>query len=275
VPRLRIALGLEYDGAAFEGWQTQPHGRTVQDLLESALASFTGEPVATICAGRTDARVHALGQVVHLDTGCEREDHAWVRGLNRFLPPQIAIQWARAVDGKFHARFCALARHYEYWILNQPARSALLQARTGWVFRELDVAAMHEAALFLEGRHDFSAFRSAECQATEPVRTMTRCDVQRVAPTLVRVRASADGFLHHMVRNIVGALVDIGCGREPASWMQELLQSRDRTRGSATFDAAGLYFVGVDYDPVWRLPRPSPPAPLALAGEGRGMRVYP
>jgi len=254
MPRRRIALGLEYDGAQFEGWQTQPHGRTVQDVLERAIACFADEPVATICAGRTDAGVHASGQVVHFEVDRERTERSWVRGVNRFLPPQIAVRWATGVGPEFHARYSARARHYEYWILNHGVRSPLLDRRTGWVFRTLDVDAMQAAAAHLLGTHDFSSFRSAQCQSASATRTLLQCDVQRISGSLVRVRASANAFLHHMVRNLVGALVAVGTGRQSSAWISQVLHARDRTRAAPTIEAAGLYLTGVEYDAQFGLP---------------------
>lgn len=260
---MRIALGLQYDGARFEGWQTQPHGRTVQDQLEAALAQFAGETVPTICAGRTDAGVHATGQVVHFDTTRQRPLQSWVRGVNRYLPGEIAVQWAREVPGIFHARYAARARHYEYWILNRPVRAPLARHRTGWVFRPLDTGAMQRAAACLLGTHDFSSFRSAQCQAATAVRTLTRCAVETFDGGLIRVQASANAFLHHMVRNLVGALVAVGTGRETGRWMEELLAARDRTLAAPTMEAAGLYLVGVDYDAQFGLPAAAPQGWLA------------
>jgi len=252
----RIALGLEYDGSRFEGWQTQPHGRTVQDLLERALSAFAEEELATICAGRTDAGVHACGQVAHFDTLRQREEYSWVRGVNRFLPAHIAVRWARYVAADFHARYSARARHYEYWIWNHAVRSPLLEGRAGWVFRDLNVPAMQSAAVQLLGTHDFSSFRSAQCQSASAVRTVVRCDVQRIDSQLVRVRVSANAFLHHMVRNLVGALVAVGTGRHSAQWMAQVLQARDRSQAAATIEAAGLYLMGVEYDASCGLPQP-------------------
>lgn len=265
----RLALGLEYDGAGFAGWQTQPHGRTVQDVLEAALARFIDAPVGTVCAGRTDAGVHAFAQVVHFDTSVRRPEHAWVRGVNRYLPPQVAVRWAREVAPDFSARLSARARTYDYWILNQPARPALLHARAAWVFRPLDLEAMRAGAAHLVGTHDFSSFRSAECQAASPVRTLSCCTLDRL-PTepLLRVRLSANAFLHHMVRNMVGALVEVGVGRRPSSWIGEVLGARDRTRAAPTFDACGLYLAGVEYDPRFGLPAADAGAP-APAGPQR------
>ncbi len=253
--RRRIALGLEYDGSSFEGWQTQPHGRTVQDVLERALASFAGESLATICAGRTDAGVHARGQVVHFDTSRERELRSWVRGVNRFLPAQVAVRWACPVDDTFHARYSARARHYAYWIRNDAVRSPLLDRRVGWVFRPLDIAAMRAAGTCLLGTHDFTSFRSAQCQAATAVRTLTRCDVQALAGSLVRLRFCANAFLHHMVRNLVGALVEVGTGRRDAHWLAGVLAARDRRQAAATIEPGGLYFTGVEYDPAFGLPQ--------------------
>jgi len=254
VPRQRIALGLEYDGSSFEGWQTQAHGRTVQDTLERALALFADEPLATVCAGRTDAGVHGRGQVVHFDTTRERARNAWVRGVNRYLPPSVAVRWSCSVPETFHARYSAQWRHYEYWIHNDPVRSPLLDRRAGWVFRPLDAAAMQAAANRLLGTHDFTAFRSAQCQARTPVRTLSRCEVLPASASLLRLRFTANAFLHHMVRNLVGALVEVGVGRREPAWVGEILDARDRSRGAATFGPDGLYFAGVEYDPAFHLP---------------------
>jgi tRNA pseudouridine38-40 synthase len=252
---VRIALGLEYDGSPYEGWQTQPHGRTVQDVLERALASFANESLATICAGRTDTGVHASGQVVHFNTECERDQQSWVRGVNRFLPPSVSIQWARTVDAQFDARHRARTRHYEYWIWNHPVRSALLDRRVGWVFRPMDQDAMQAAARHVLGEHDFSSLRSAQCQAATAIRTISRCEVDRVGPSLIRIRTSANAFLHHMVRNLVGALVAVGTGRQHSAWLGELIAARDRTLGAPTMEADGLYLTGVEYDPHFGLPQ--------------------
>lgn len=250
---MRIALGIEYDGSAFYGWQTQPGGRTVQDSLEAALAAFVGQPVGTVCAGRTDSGVHATGQVVHLDSPVERPLGAWVRGLNAHLPKTVAVRWARVVSGDFSARFSATARSYEYWLLNDPVRSPLYESRTGWVFRPLDLAAMQAGAAGLIGTHDFSAFRAAECQANSPVRSLTRLEIERRGQ-LIRVGLTANAFLHHMVRNIVGTLVYVGLGRQPPAWVAEVLAARSRALAAPTFSAAGLYLTGVEYDPTFDLP---------------------
>ncbi len=252
----RIALGLQYDGTPWHGWQTQPHGRTVQDALESALSKFCQVPVATTCAGRTDAGVHALSQVVHFDTLVSRENFSWVRGVNAFLPSSIAVRWATEVEAGeqgFHARFSALSRTYHYVIYNHPVRSPLSQGRAGWVFRSLDAALMEAAAQWLLGEHDFSAFRAAECQAASPVRQMHRITVKRRGDYLV-VTLNANAFLHHMVRNIVGSLIQVGIGNRPPTWIAELLASRQRELAAPTFSPDGLYLAKVDYDARWALP---------------------
>ena len=253
---MRIVLGLEYDGARFSGWQTQKDGSGIQDTVEAALKSFIGESVEVVCAGRTDAGVHASGQVIHLDSPVQRESHAWVRGVNRYLPQSVSIRWAREVASDFHARYSALNRTYEYWILNDPVRSPLHDERTGWVFQALDVAAMHTAAQSLLGTHDFSAFRSAECQAASPVRELRQFDVER-SGRLVRIQVAANAFLHHMVRNLVGTLVYIGIGRNPPRWALEVLAGRDRAAAAPTFAACGLYLTRVEYDRAFDLPNGS------------------
>ncbi len=260
---MRIALGLEYDGAAFTGWQTQPDGRGVQDALERVLATVAAKPTPTICAGRTDTGVHALDQVVHFDTDAVRPLNAWVRGVNSLLPPSVAVRWAREVPDAFHARFSAERRTYDYWILNDPVRSPLAHARAGWVFRPLDAAAMHQAAARLVGRHDFTSFRSAECQAASPVRELRELSVTSRG-RLIRVRASANAFLHHMIRNIVGTLVYVGLGRHDPEWASEVLEARDRSRAAPTFSPAGLYLARVEYDPSFLLPSPSATVPVWL-----------
>ncbi len=259
----RIALGIEYDGAAFHGWQAQPHGNTVQDVLERALAEVAGQPVRVSCAGRTDAGVHALAQVVHFDCNAIRPDQAWVRGGNAHLPPQVAIRWARIVDDRFHARFDAVSRSYCYLLRNHPVRPALEHGRVGWHHRPLDAERMHEAAQALLGEHDFSAFRAAECQAKSPVKTMQKADIKRLGDTIV-FGFRANAFLQHMVRNIVGALVYVGQGREPVESIASLLACRDRTRAAPTFSPAGLYFAGVEYPPHWNIPAAERMIPVLL-----------
>jgi tRNA pseudouridine38-40 synthase len=251
---MRIALGVEYDGSSFAGWQSQAHGNTVQDVLEHALSAVAGIPVRTTCAGRTDAGVHAIGQVAHFDTDVARPDTAWVRGTNAHLPPTVAVRWAGLVNENFHARFSARARSYRYLLLNRPVRPAVMHSRVGWYHAPLDTDAMVSAAACLLGEHDFSAFRAAECQAKSPIKLMHHVGISR-QDEVITFNFSANAFLHHMVRNLVGALIYVGKGRHDAGWIAELLARRDRTRAAPTFEAAGLYFVGVDYGPGWQLPR--------------------
>lgn len=250
---MRIALGVEYDGSAFRGWQSQPAGPTVQDALEAALGAIAAHPVRVQASGRTDTGVHATAQVVHFDTGAERPDTAWVRGCNALLPPAVAVRWAQRVSDGFNARFSAHARSYRYLLYNSPVRPAIGAHLAGWFHRPLAVDAMAEAASLLVGEHDFSAFRSSECQARSPVRTLHRLAVVRRDDWIV-FDLQANAFLHHMVRNIVGALVDIGCGRHAPGWTGELLERKDRRLSAPTFSPAGLYLVGVGYDAQWGLP---------------------
>jgi tRNA pseudouridine38-40 synthase len=250
---MRIALGLEYDGSRFLGWQTQPGGGTVQDALEAALSSIAGMPVATTCAGRTDRGVHARAQVVHFDTDAVRPESAWVRGVNALLPDSVAVLWSREVGSDFHARFSARARTYRYVLLNRPVRPALAARFMGWFHLPLDLAAMRAAAAQLVGEHDFSAFRSSECQAKSPVRTIHALEVHHEGEKIVfLVRANA--FLHHMVRNLIGTLVYVGKGKHPPRWAREVLDARDRAKAAPTFAAEGLYLERVEYDSHWNLP---------------------
>ena len=242
----RLALGIAYDGRPWQGWQKQPNGQTVQDALERALAAFATVPVHTTCAGRTDTAVHALGQVVHFDCAISRSEESWVRGVNAHLPESISVQWAQYVGEDFHARFSATARSYTYVLLNSRVRQPLWAGRAGWVFQPLDVAAMTQASQCLLGEHDFSSFRSSQCQAKSPVRTITELKiVQKGSLFVVSLRGNA--FLHHMVRNIMGALVQIGQGRESVEFMASLLAIKDRTQGAPTFAPDGLYLTEVSY----------------------------
>jgi tRNA pseudouridine38-40 synthase len=249
---MRIALGVEYDGSGFCGWQSQAGGGAVQDALESALSLVANAPTRVVCAGRTDAGVHAVGQVVHFDTESVRPHTAWVRGVNSHLPASVAVRWAQPVPDEFHARFSARGRRYRYLLLNRGERPGLMARRVGWFHRPLDADAMLAAAGLLLGEHDFSAFRAIECQAKSPVKTLRRVEVARHGDLLV-FDFEASAFLHHMVRNIVGALVYVGKGAHSPEWLGELLAGRDRARAAPTFDACGLYFAGVDYDPIWQL----------------------
>jgi tRNA pseudouridine38-40 synthase len=266
----RIALGVQYNGADWQGYQVQPHGQTVQDKLEQAIAQFACVRIGTTCAGRTDAGVHALGQVVHFDTDVRREMHAWVRGINAFLPDSIGVRWAKELhdvvpfgdaqfnpEHDFHARFSARSRTYHYLLYNHQVRAPLLAGRAGFTHRPLDVERMREAVRPLLGKHDFSAFRAAGCQAKTPVKDMYAIDIERHGDMILfTLRASA--FLHHMVRNIVGSLIYVGQGREGIQWLGELLDGRDRTRAAPTFMPDGLYLAQIEYDDKWALPVETP-----------------
>jgi tRNA pseudouridine38-40 synthase len=250
---MRLALGISYNGQAYEGWQSQPSGRTVQDRLEHALTQFAAQPVSTVCAGRTDAGVHGLMQVVHFDTPLEREEFSWVRGTNRFLPPDIAVEWARPVPDAFHSRACATARRYAYVVLESPVRPSVDAGRVGWVFRPLDATSMQQAASLLIGQHDFSSFRASACQAKSPVKTISRVDISRRG-AYWRFEFQADAFLHHMIRNIMGCLLQVGQGHQEPQWMGQVLAARDRDAAAPTFSPDGLYFLGPVYGPEWNLP---------------------
>jgi len=256
---MRIALGLEYDGTAFCGWQTQPDGCGVQDHLEQALAKFADAPVAVTAAGRTDSGVHAAAQVVHFDSLAQREWNSWVRGTNANLNPAARVLWARQTAEDFHARYSARSRTYRYLLSNEAVAPAVLRGRVGWYHRPLDVELMARAAQTLLGEHDFSAFRDAECQAKSPVRTLTEASVARHRG-LVVFTFRANAFLHHMVRNLVGSLIYVGAGKQQPGWIEELLASRDRTRAAPTFAPEGLYLAAIEYDPAFDLPgfRPHP-----------------
>jgi len=249
----RWALGLSYRGTAYNGWQSQPDGRSIQDALERALSRLADAPVRTICAGRTDAGVHALNQVVHFDTPVQRDAFSWVRGTNSHLPRDVAVQWSAPVPSDFHARYQARGRRYRYVLLQSPVRPSLEAGLVGWVFDELDRDAMQRAAELLIGEHDFSSFRSSECQAASPVKTLRAIAIERRG-AYWRFEFDASAFLHHMVRNILGCLLAVGSGRRPATWMAEVLAARKRDAAAPTFPADGLYFVGPYYDVHLRLP---------------------
>ncbi|MDR2709790.1 MAG: tRNA pseudouridine(38-40) synthase TruA [Burkholderiales bacterium] len=299
LPLGRLVLCVEYDGAAFCGWQRQvaptpspahrdaeggvPYGHSsahaelveapqvgegkecadlnqkrysrssVQEALETALAAVTDVPVRVTAAGRTDAGVHASAQVAHFDAPVARPLTAWVRGVNAHLSPTVAVRWAQPVAGDFHARFSATARHYTYWLLNRPERPGLWAGRVGWHHRPLDVAAMAAAARHWIGAHDFSSFRAAQCQAKSPVKSLTDFSVTQHG-AFVRFACSGNAFLHHMVRNMVGALLWVGIGKRPPEWAAELLEARDRTQAAPTFMADGLYLTGISYDERFGLP---------------------
>lgn len=253
---MRIALGLEYDGIAFCGWQSQASGCGVQDALATAVSTIAGETIQVTAAGRTDTGVHAALQVAHFDTIATRPLNAWVRGVNSHLPSGVAVLWAREVDQDFHARFAAIERGYRYVLLNHPVRPGLNHGRVGWHYRPLDEAAMNQAASYLLGEHDFSAFRAAECQSKSPIKTLHHALVaRRGAFLLCEFRANA--FLHHMIRNIMGGLIQVGSGQRSPEWLAEILQGRNRKLAAPTFDAAGLYLCYIRYPSHFGLPETS------------------
>ena len=250
---MRLALGIEYDGAPYCGWQSQPGGCAVQDYLENALQTMAGHALRINAAGRTDAGVHALMQVVHFDTETVRPLNAWVRGINAMLPHTIRVLWAVEVVPDFHARFSANERSYQYLLINSPVAPAIMSSKAGWFHAPLDVEVMQQAARYLIGEHDFSAFRAAECQAKSPVKQMHQAEVSAHGQAIM-FEFRANAFLHHQVRNMVGALIYIGKGKHAPQYMSELLQNRDRTKAPPTFSPAGLYLAGVGYEAKWNLP---------------------
>jgi tRNA pseudouridine38-40 synthase len=250
---VRLALGIEYDGTPYCGWQSQPGGCSVQDHLEKALQVMAGHPLRVNAAGRTDTGVHALLQVVHFDTETARPLSAWVRGVNAMLPDTIRVLWVREVPPEFHARFSAHERRYQYLLINSPVAPAIMSSKAGWFHAPLDVEAMQKAARSLVGEHDFSAFRAAECQAKTPVKHMQQADVSAQGQAIM-FEFRANAFLHHQVRNMVGALIYIGKGKYPPAYMDELLRRRDRTQAPPTFSPSGLYLAGVGYEARWQLP---------------------
>lgn len=250
---VRVALCVEYCGLGFVGWQIQRQGRSVQAVLEFAIGQIAAEKISVVCAGRTDAGVHATAQIVHFDTEAKRPVSAWVRGVNAHLPEGVAVVWAECVDERFHARFSALARRYRYVLFNRPVRPAVLSGRVGWYHQTLDVGAMAVAASYLVGQHDFSAFRASQCQAASPIRDLRSSEVSGISPWIF-FDFEANAFLHHMIRNFVGALVSIGKGEHSPEWMIELLQRRDRRLSPPTFSPDGLYLIGVEYPDHWSLP---------------------
>ena len=254
---MRVALGLSYNGQPYQGWQSQLSGRTVQDRLEAALARFTNQKISTLCAGRTDAGVHGLMQVVHFDTAAERSPSAWVRGTNSFLPRDIAIQWACPVPDAFHCRASALSRCYAYILLESPVRPSLEAGRVGWAFRPLALAPMQQAAELLLGEHDFSSFRASACQALSPIKHLQRLAISRRG-AYWRFECEANAFLHHMIRNLMGCLIAVGQGQYPPTWITQVLQARDRKVAAPTFSPDGLYFLGPRYAPHWGLPERTP-----------------
>lgn len=256
---MRIACAIEYDGTAFHGWQRQRHEtRTVQQTVEAAFTRIADEPIQTVGAGRTDAGVHATGQVVHFDTRAERPDRAWVMGANTHLPDDVAVRWAQAVPPAFDARFSVVDRNYAYFIREGSDRPALWRRRAGWSHHALDARAMAAAGQRLLGEHDFSAFRSAACQASHAIRRLEQVDVTRYG-RVIRIDVRGNAFLHNMVRILVGVLMAVGRGDRSLEWVDRVLASRDRRCAGATAPAGGLYFVGPRYPDAYDLPAASGP----------------
>lgn len=253
---MRLALGVEYDGSAFCGWQYQDHSPSVQAVIEEALSTVANEPIRVQCAGRTDTGVHATGQVIHFDTRVERSKRAWVYGTNANLPKEVVILWAQPVDDSFHARFSATRRRYRYVIFNREVRPTFLAYRTSWCYRPLDEKRMQLAAQYLIGEHNFNSYRAVACQAKSPVRTVSKLDITRKGE-LIYIDIEANAFLHHMVRNIAGVLMEIGRGEQEPEWAQEVLLHQDRTMGGITAPPFGLYLTAVDYPMEYQLPNPN------------------
>ncbi|HVE44116.1 MAG TPA: tRNA pseudouridine(38-40) synthase TruA [Gammaproteobacteria bacterium] len=250
---MRIALGIEYDGRSFHGWQAQRDLPTVQAVLEEALSHVANERIVLFCAGRTDAGVHATGQVVHFNTKAKRHIDAWTWGTNSRLPPSVTVCWARQVDFSFHARFSAVSRRYRYIIYNHPVRPGILHHRVTWHYYPLDVMRMRVAGSYLLGEQDFSSFRSSQCNANSPMRHIIDFQIEQKGPYLM-LEIEANAFLHHMVRNIVGVLMRIGSGLKDPSWMEEVLAAKNRRAAAETSPADGLYLIQVRYPAPYIFP---------------------
>ncbi len=250
---MRIALGIEYNGSQFHGWQTQENITTVQQTLEAALSKVADRPIRTVCAGRTDTGVHATNQVIHFDTQTFRDNHAWVLGTNSYLPKTISVHWAKNIDISFHARFSALSRRYQYFIYNHITRPSLLHHLVTWINKPLDERKMHEAAQIFIGEHDFTSFRGTGCQSRTAYRHVFVVEVNRYHD-FIKIDIIANSFLHHMVRNIVGVLIEIGQARKPTAWCQEVLKAQDRSLAAKTAKPHGLYLTGVKYGDTFELP---------------------
>lgn len=253
---MKIALGIEYNGHGFHGWQQQGHCETVQGALEHALSRIANQPITLFCAGRTDAGVHAIGQVAHFETNVIRDLRAWCQGTNSHLPEGIAVKWVQSVDNHFHARFSAVSRRYRYIIYNHPARPALLAHRVTWNYDVLNLATMQAAGQYLIGEHDFSSFRSSACESKSPMREVQSFSVYRQGDFII-IEIQANAFLHHMVRNIVGVIIRIGRGLKEPEWMQELLLIKDRKQAAETAPASGLYLIRVEYPSPYIFPESS------------------
>ena len=253
---MKIAAGVEYRGTSFAGWQRQHHAPSVQEHVEQALSIVADHKVTTVCAGRTDTGVHAVQQVIHFETSATRSDHSWVLGCNANMQADVCLRWARPVDGSFHARFSALSRTYRYVILNRKYRSGITHGLVAWEHRPLDTGLMSRAAVDLVGTHDFTSYRAVACQANNPVREIRRLDVTR-EDQYVFIEIEADGFLHHMVRNIAGVLIAIGKMDRDLSWASEILHARDRNKGGVTAPPGGLYLLDVEYPEKFGIPNPA------------------
>lgn len=250
---MRIALGVEYDGAQFHGWQKQTGLRTVQALIESAIGQVAQENIEVVCAGRTDTGVHASGQVIHFDSLVERSMRSWVHGANNYLPQDVSVLWAKKVSEDFHARYSAESRTYRYIICDQPIRPALFRGNVTWHYRALDSEKMGEAAAYLIGEHDFTSFRSSDCQSLSPMRHVKKISVTRHKGH-IKIEITANAFLHHMVRNIAGVLMTVGNGKQEASWVKQVLEAKDRRLGAETAPPYGLYLTYVQYPSVHQIP---------------------
>lgn len=250
---MRIALGIEYDGSQYHGWQKQVNLHTVQTSLEKALSQVAQHDIEVVCAGRTDTGVHAMGQVVHFDTDVSRNIRAWSHGSNAFLPKDVSVIWAKKMSEDFHARFSAIARTYRYIIYDQPIRPALFRSNVTWQYRALNHEKMAEAALSLVGEHDFTSFRSSECQSSSPRREVKSVSVTRQRGC-IHIEITANAFLHHMVRNIAGVLMAVGSGKQLVSWIKEVLDAKDRRLGAETAPPYGLYLIHVEYPPMFQIP---------------------
>ncbi|HEX6591033.1 MAG TPA: tRNA pseudouridine(38-40) synthase TruA [Moraxellaceae bacterium] len=262
---MRFAIGVDYNGRGYRGWQTQQPGvKSVQETLEAAIARVANEKVTVIAAGRTDAGVHGSGMIAHFDTDAVRPERSWLLGVNTQLPEDISLRWITPVSEDFHARFRAVARRYRYVIFNHPLRSSLLAGMVTWHYHALDLGRMQAAAQHLVGRHDFTSFRAIGCQAKKAERDVHFLRLVQQGPLIV-LDIQADGFLHHMVRNIAGVLMAIGQGKAGPEWAREVLEARDRTLGGVTAPSDGLYFVDALYPPEFILPREAP-GPAFLAG---------
>lgn len=260
---MRYALGVEYDGKNYCGWQRQKSVVSVQQTLEQALSKIADEPIEVVCAGRTDTGVNATNQVIHFDTTKTRKDVAWTLGVNTHLPDDIAVTWVKAVADEFHARFSATARRYRYVIYNNKLRSAILSHGISHWHQSLDEQLMHQGAQHLVGKHDFTSFRTVHCQSHSPVRTIEHCQITRQGKFII-VDIKANAFLHHMVRNIVGSLMRVGQSKESTTWIKEVLELKNRCMAGVTAPPEGLYFVEVDYPQQFELPK-MPFGPLFLS----------